>query len=136
LADGIGNREVSFMSVKLSTRQIDGVSLVDVSGRLTLGEGASALRNTLSTMAAEGQDKILLNLEGLSYLDSSGIGTLVSSFDTISNRGGQLKLLHLTKRVRDLLVITKLYTVFEVYDDQATAFRGFARPLEAEATYT
>jgi anti-sigma B factor antagonist len=122
------------MSVKLSARQIDGVSVVDVAGRLTLGEGASALRNTLNTMVAEGQDRILLNLEELSYVDSSGIGTLVSSFATISNRGGQLKLLNLTKRVKDLLVITKLYTVFEVYDDQATALRSFSRAVEAPSS--
>jgi anti-sigma B factor antagonist len=130
-----GDIEVFFMSVKLSTRQLDGVSVLDVSGRLTLGEGASTLRNTLSTMAAEGQNRILLNLEGLSYLDSSGIGTLVSSFATITNGGGQLKLLNLTKRVKDLLAITKLYTVFEVYDDQATALRSFSRNVEASASH-
>ena len=124
------------MSVKLSTRQLEGVSVVDVSGRLTLGEGTSTLRDTLSTMAAGGQNRILLNLEGLSYLDSSGIGTLVSSFATITKGGGQLKLLKLTNRVKDLLVITKLYTIFEVYDDQATALRSFSPSVEASTSTT
>jgi anti-sigma B factor antagonist len=113
------------VSVKLSTRQVGDVSVVDVAGRITLGEGSSALRDLLKEMVGKGQKKILLNLGEVSYIDSSGIGELVSAFTTIANQGGQLKLLNLAKRVKDLLQITKLYTVFDVHDDEAGAIRSF-----------
>ena len=114
------------MSVKLSTRQVGDVTVVDVAGRITLGEGSSALRDLMREMVSKGQKKILLNLGEVSYIDSSGIGELVSGFTTVTNNGGQLKLLGLTKRVKDLLQITKLYTVFDVHDDEAGAIRSFA----------
>ena len=113
------------MSVKLTTRQIGDVSVVDVAGRITLGEGSSALRDSLRDMVGKGQKKILLNLGEVSYIDSSGIGELVSAFTTVTNGGGQVKLLNLTKRVKDLLQITKLYTVFDVHDSEVTAIRAF-----------
>lgn len=113
------------MSIKLSTRQVGDVSVVDVAGRITLGEGSSALRDLLREMVGKNQKKILLNLGDVSYIDSSGIGELVSGFTTVTNQGGQLKLLNLTKRVKDLLQITKLYTVFDVHDDEAKAVRSF-----------
>ena len=113
------------MSVKLNTRQVGDVNVVDVAGRITLGEGSSALRDSLRDMVSKGQKKILLNLAEVSYIDSSGIGELVSGFTTVANQGGQLKLLALTKRVKDLLQITKLYTVFDVHDDEAGAIRSF-----------
>jgi len=102
------------------------VTVVDVAGRITLGEGSSALRDTLRDMVGQGHKKMLLNLGDVSYIDSSGIGELVSGFTTVTNQGGQLKLLNLTKRVKDLLQITKLYTVFDVHDDEASAVRSFA----------
>ena len=114
------------MSVKLSTRQVGDVSVVDVAGRITLGEGSSALRDLLREMVGKGQKKILLNLGDVSYIDSSGIGELVSGFTTVTNSGGELKLLNLNKRVKDLLQITKLYTVFDVHEDEAGAIRAFA----------
>ncbi|MGA3262000.1 MAG: STAS domain-containing protein [Bryobacteraceae bacterium] len=114
------------MSVKLNTRQVGDVSVVDVAGRITLGEGSSALRETLREMVSKNQKKILLNLGDVSYIDSSGIGELVSGFTTVTNSGGQLKLLNLNKRVKDLLQITKLYTVFDVHEDEAHAIRAFA----------
>jgi anti-sigma B factor antagonist len=114
------------VSVKLSTRQVGDVSVVDVAGRITLGEGSTALRDTLRDMVSKNQKKILLNLGEVSYIDSSGIGELVSGFTTVTNSGGQLKLLNLTKRVKDLLQITKLYTVFDVHEDEAAAVRSFA----------
>ena len=101
------------MSIKLNTRQVGDVSVVDVAGRITLGEGSSAMRDTLRDMVGKNQKKILLNLGEVSYIDSSGIGELVSGFTTVTNSGGQLKLLNLNKRVKDLLQITKLYTVFD-----------------------
>ncbi|MGA2268724.1 MAG: STAS domain-containing protein [Bryobacteraceae bacterium] len=113
------------MSVKLNIRQIGDVSVVDVAGRITLGEGSSALRDSLREMVGKGQKKILLNLGEVSYIDSSGIGELVSGFTSVTNGGGQLKLLNLTKRVKDLLQITKLYTVFDVHDSEVTAIRSF-----------
>jgi anti-sigma B factor antagonist len=113
------------VSVKLTTRQVGDVSVVDVAGRITLGEGSSTLRDTLRDMVTKGQKKILLNLGEVSYIDSSGIGELVSGFTTVTNQGGQLRLLNLTKRVKDLLQITKLYTVFAVHDDEAEAVRSF-----------
>ena len=114
------------MSVKLSTRQVGDVSVLDVAGRITLGEGSSALRDTLRDLVSKGHKKILLNLGEVSYIDSSGIGELVSGFTTVANQGGQLKLLGLTKRVKDLLQITKLYTVFEVFEDEAAAVRSYS----------
>ena len=114
------------MSVKLSSRQVGDVSVVDVAGRITLGEGSTALRDTLRDMVAKNQKKILLNLGEVSYIDSSGIGELVSGFTSVTNSGGQLKLLGLTKRVKDLLQITKLYTVFDVHEEESSAIRSFA----------
>jgi len=113
------------VSVKLNTRQVGDVTVVDVAGRITLGEGSSALRDALRDMINKNQKKILLNLGEVNYIDSSGIGELVSGFTTVTNSGGQLKLLNLNKRVKDLLQITKLYTVFDVHDDEAHAVRAF-----------
>ena len=114
------------MSMKASTRQVDGVTIVDLSGRITLGEGSVVLRDTIKDLLSKGQKKILLNLGDVSYIDSSGIGELVSAFTSVRNQGGDLKLLHLTKKVHDLLQITKLYTVFDVKDDEAGAIAAFS----------
>ncbi len=114
------------MSVKLTTRQVGDVSVMDAVGRITLGEGSSVFRETLRDLVVKGQKKVLLNLGDVSYIDSSGIGELVSGFTSVTNQGGQLKLLNLNKRVKDLLQITKLYTVFEVFEDEAAAVRSFA----------
>ncbi len=113
------------MSMKISTRQVDGVTIVDCSGRITLGEGSITLRETVSQLLTKGQKKILLNLGEVNYIDSSGIGELVSAFTTVRKQGGELKLLNLTKKVHDLLQITKLYTVFDVKDDEAAAIASF-----------
>jgi len=114
------------MSAKLNTRQVGDVAVIDVSGRITLGEGSSVIRNAVRDLVTKGNKKILLNLGGVSYIDSSGIGELVAGYTSLANVGGQLKLLGLTARVQDLLQITKLYTVFDVYDDEAHAVRSFA----------
>jgi anti-sigma B factor antagonist len=114
------------VSVKLTTRQVGEVTVVDAAGRITLGEGASTFRDTLRDLASNGKKKLLLNLGEVSYIDSSGIGEMVSGFTTVTNAGGQVKLLNLTKRVKDLLQITKLYTVFEVFEDEAAAVRSFS----------
>jgi anti-sigma B factor antagonist len=114
------------VSVKISNRQVGDVTVVDATGRITLGEGASVFRDMIRDLATKGNKKILINLSDVSYIDSSGIGEMVSSFTTVTNHGGQLKLLGLTKRVKDLLQITKLYTVFEVFEDESSAIRSFA----------
>ncbi|MEP6643267.1 MAG: STAS domain-containing protein [Acidobacteriaceae bacterium] len=114
------------MSMKTSVRQLDGVTIVDCSGRITLGEGSVTLRDTVRELLAKGQKKILLNLADVNYIDSSGIGELVSAYTTVRNQGGDLRLLKLTKKVHDLLQITKLYTVFDVKDDEAAAVKAFS----------
>jgi anti-sigma B factor antagonist len=111
--------------MKASVRQVEGVTVVDLSGRIKLGEGSSVLRDTVKDLLAKGHKNILLNLGDISYIDSSGIGELVGAFTSVRNQGGELKLLHLTKKVHDLLQITKLYTVFDVKDDEAAAIRAF-----------
>ena len=113
------------MNLKLSNRQVDGITIVDCSGRITLGEGSVVLRDSVKDLLTKGQKKILLNLGDVNYIDSSGIGELVSAYTTVKNQGGELKLLNLTKKVHDLLQITKLYTVFDVRDDETTAVKSF-----------
>ena len=113
------------MSMKASVRQVEGVIVVDLSGRIKLGEGSVTLRETVKDLMSKGHKKILLNLGDISYIDSSGIGELVAAFTSIRNQGGELKLLHLTKKVHDLLQITKLYTVFDIKDDETVAIRAF-----------
>jgi anti-sigma B factor antagonist len=113
------------VSVKLNTRQVGDVTVLDSAGRITLGEGTSTLRDAIKAIVDGGSKKVLLNLGEVNYIDSSGIGELVSAFTTVTNQGGQLKLLNLNKRIQDLLQITKLYTVFEVHDDEAAAIRSF-----------
>jgi anti-sigma B factor antagonist len=115
------------MTMKSGTRQVDGVTIVDLSGRITLGEGSTILRDIVRDMIAKGNKKILLNLGDVTYIDSSGIGELVSAFTTVRNGGGELKLLNLTKKVHDLLQITKLYTVFDIKDDEANAVQSFSK---------
>ena len=113
------------MSVKLTTRQVGDVTVIDAVGRITLGEGASMFREKVRELSTAGQKKMLLNLAEVTYIDSSGIGEMVSGFTTVANQGGTVKLLNLTKRVKDLLQITKLYTVFDVHDDEAAAVRSY-----------
>jgi anti-sigma B factor antagonist len=103
------------------------VIVIDVSGRITLGEGCAQLRELIRDQLSKGNKQILLNLANVTYIDSSGIGELVSAFTAVSNQGGQLKLLNLTKKVHDLLQITKLYTVFDIHDDEAKAIASFQK---------
>ena len=114
------------MTMKASTRQVNGVTIVDLSGRITLGEGSVVLRDTVRDLLGKGNKKILLNLGDVSYVDSSGIGELVSSYTTTSNSGGQLKLLNLTKKIQDLLMITKLLTVFQTFENEQEAVGSFS----------
>ena len=116
------------MSMKATIRQVDSVMVVDISGRITLGEGCAQLRELIRDQLTKGNKRVLLNLADVTYIDSSGIGELVSAYTAVSNQGGQLKLLNLTKKVHDLLQITKLYTVFDIHDDEAKAISSFQKP--------
>ena len=111
--------------LKTSTRQVEGVTVVDLSGRITLGEASVVVRDVINDLMGKGNKKILLNLVGVNYIDSSGIGVLVSSFSTVRSQGGELKLVNLSKRIRDLLQITKVYNLFDVKDDEAAAVGSF-----------
>ena len=111
--------------LNINERQAGDVTVLDMSGKITIGEGSVALRTAIRRLLEEGKKRILLNLAGVSYIDSSGIGELVSSFTAINKEGGQLKLLNLTQKIQDLLTITKLLTVFDVYDSEADALNSF-----------
>ena len=114
------------MAVLYATiREVDAIAIVDLSGRISLGEGSALLRKTIRDLLDNGRSKILLNLGDVNYIDSSGIGELVSGFTAVRSREGELKLLNLTRKVHDLLQITKLFTVFDVHSDEATAVRSF-----------
>ena len=114
------------MSLNLTRRQVGDVVVLDAAGKITLGEGSIVLRNSIKDLTAAGNRKLLLNLGEVSYIDSSGIGELVAAYTSVLSLDGQMKLLKLTKRVKDLLQITKLYTIFEVHDDEADAVRSFS----------
>ena len=114
------------MSMKFKTREVDGVTILDLSGRVTLGEGSGTLRDAVRDLVSKGSNKILLNLGEVDYIDSSGLGELVAAYTAVKNSGGELKLVNLTKKVSDLLVITKLATVFDVKDDEAAAIASYA----------
>ncbi|MER3430081.1 MAG: anti-sigma factor antagonist [Blastocatellia bacterium] len=109
----------------ISERQAGDVTILDLEGKITIGEGSVALRNAIRRLLGEGKNKILLNLAGVGYIDSSGIGELVSSFTAVNKESGALKLLNLTQKIQDLLAITKLLTVFDVYNDEAAALASF-----------
>ncbi|NDQ55974.1 MAG: STAS domain-containing protein [Acidipila sp.] len=113
------------MSFKATARDIGDATVMDLSGRITLGEGSAMLREMIKELVGKGRKHIVLNLGDVTYIDSSGIGELVSGFQTVRTSGGQLKLLHLTKKVHDLLQITKLFTVFDVYSDESVALASF-----------
>jgi anti-sigma B factor antagonist len=112
--------------INISERQAGDVTILDLNGKVTIGEGSVALRNAIRRLLGEGKGKILLNLGGVGYIDSSGIGELVSSFTAVNKEGGTLKLLNLTQKIQDLLAITKLLTVFDVYDSEGDALSSFA----------
>ena len=111
--------------MKIDTRSVGDVHILDCSGKITLGEGTMAIRNAVREVLKSGGKKIILNLSEVNYIDSSGIGELVSTYTTVTNQSGQLKLLNLTKKIQELLQITKLLTVFQVYDNEQKAISSF-----------
>ena len=112
-------------ALHVTHRDAGEVTVVEMGGRIALGEGSALLRNTIRDLLAERRTRILLNLADITYIDSSGIGELVSAYTSVKRQGGDLKLLHLTKKVHDLLQITRLVTVFEVFTDETAALRSF-----------
>jgi|ERR1039457_4001656 anti-sigma B factor antagonist len=118
-------KENHSMSVKLTTHQKGEVIIVVASGKLTMGEGTSALRTKIRELVASGSRRIVLNMADVSYMDSSGMGELIAAHTTVTTAGGEIKLLNLAKRVHDLLKLTKLYTVFEAFEDEASAVDSF-----------
>jgi anti-sigma B factor antagonist len=121
------------MHLTTSTRQVGGVTVVDIRGRIVLGEESAALRDLVRDLLNKGHKKILLNLREVNYIDSSGLGNLVSAFTSVRKQGGELKLLDLTNKVHDVMQITKLYTVFDIMDDEAMAVKSFSQSAAASA---
>jgi anti-sigma B factor antagonist len=113
--------------MKIETRTIGDVQILDCSGKITLGEGTMMVRNTVRDILKNNGKKIILNLADVNYIDSSGIGELVSTYTTVTNNGGQLKLLNLTKKIQELLAITKLLTVFQVFENEQAAVASFGK---------
>ncbi len=113
------------MALTIASREVDGVAVLDLSGRITLGEGSVQLRDEVRSLISKGKKNILLNMGDVNYVDSSGLGELVSAYTTAKNQQAEVKLLCLTKKVHDLLQLTKLYTVFDIYDDEASAITSF-----------
>lgn len=111
--------------INIVERQAGDVTILDMDGKVTIGEGSIALRTAIRRLLGEGKTKILLNLGSVSYIDSSGIGELVSSFTAVNKEGGTLKLLNLTQKIQDLLAITKLLTVFDTFDSEAEALASY-----------
>ncbi|HEV8134604.1 MAG TPA: STAS domain-containing protein [Pyrinomonadaceae bacterium] len=111
--------------LEVNERQAGDVTILDMTGAVRIGEGSIALRDAIRGLADSGKKKILLNLAGVNYVDSSGIGELIANYTTVSRQGGQLKLLNLTDRIQNLLVITKLLTVFDAYEDEGEALKSF-----------
>jgi anti-sigma B factor antagonist len=113
--------------MQIEERVVGDVTILDLKGKITLGEGDEALKDKINSLTLQNRRQILLNLEGVPYIDSAGLGEIVRTYTTVSRQGGQLKLVNLTKRITDLLSITKLLTVFETFDSEADALKSFAK---------
>ena len=121
------------MNIVTSTRQVGGVTIVDISGRIVLGEESATLRKLVGDLLSEGRRNILFNLADVNYIDSSGLGNMVSSFTSVRKQGGELKLVNLTTKIQGLMQITRLYTVFDIKDDEAAAIQSFDHSASATA---
>jgi anti-sigma B factor antagonist len=117
--------------MQIDERAAGEITILDLTGKMTLGEGDEVLRDKINSLASEGKKRIVLNLAAVPYVDSAGLGEIVRAYTTVSRQGGSLKLLNLTKRITDLLSITKLLTVFETYDNEADAVRSFSASARA-----
>lgn len=115
------------MALKMTDRVVDGVAVVAIEGRIVLGEESTALREKVKSLLASGQKKIVLNMDNVSYIDSSGLGALVASHTSAKSQGAALKLCHLGSKFQEILLVTKLVTVFEVYPTEAEAIASFPK---------
>lgn len=120
------------MNLKVTQRQVDGITILDFSGRIVLGKGTALMRDTILDLIAQGRRGIALNLSDVPYVDSSGISEMISAARAIRREGGDLKLLNLTRRVRDMVEVVKLGTIFELFDDEAAAIKSFTREQKQE----
>jgi anti-sigma B factor antagonist len=120
--------------LKISKRYLDGVVILDLDGNLVIGENSRQLHSILKALAFEDKKRILINLAGVAILDSTGLGTMVGSYSTLGRQGGQLKLEHLSARILELMHVTKLYTVFEIYDDERSALDSFQHPYKLHSS--
>lgn len=118
-------RLLLLMSLNAKNRKLKDVSILDLSGKITLGENTGLLRDELTSLVAQGEKKILVNMAGVSYVDSAGLGELLGAYTTVTNHGGALKLLHLQGKMKDLMQITKLHTIFATFDDEGAAIASF-----------
>jgi anti-sigma B factor antagonist len=112
--------------MEIAERTVSDITVLDLKGKMTLGEGDELLKDKINSLLAAGKKKLVLNLEGVPYIDSAGLGEIVRTFTTVSRQGGSLKLLNLTKRIEDLLSITKLLTVFETFESEPDAIKSFS----------
>ncbi len=119
------------MSKTISTRQVGGVKIVDIIGRIVLGEESASVRDVVCDLLSKGHKQILLNLGAVDYIDSMGLGSLVAAFVSVRKQGGELKLLNLTNKVTDIMQITKLYTVFDIMNDEAAGVKSFGQSTAA-----
>ena len=115
------------MALSTKTRQVDGITIVDLSGKITLGENTGILRDELRSLLSQGKKHIVLNLADVSYVDSAGLGELVGAYTTATNQGGAVKLLHLQGKIKDLMAITKLHTIFPAFDTEPEAIASFPK---------
>ncbi len=122
---GLGVKERTPVKMQAAVRHVEDIAIIDISGRITLGEGNVMLRESIRQLLEKGNKKIILNLHGVGYVDSSGVGELVKSYTTIRSHGGQMKLVSLSQRLHDLLQLTRLYTVFDIQVDEASAIQSF-----------
>jgi anti-sigma B factor antagonist len=120
-----GSTKAESMSLKIDRREVSHVTILDIEGRIVLGNEIHDLRDAIHNLIEEGKKKIILNLAGVDYIDSSGVGELVANFTAVRSSGGELKLLNLTQKVQDVLYVTKLYTVFDIKDDEFHAVKSF-----------
>jgi len=120
--------------LEISRRYLDGVVILDLDGNLVIGENSQKLHSMLKALASEDKKRILINLAGVAILDSTGLGTMVGSYSTLGRQGGQLKLEHLSARILELMHVTKLYTVFEIYDDERSALDSFQYPYKLHSS--
>ena len=112
--------------MQIDERVVQGVTILDLKGKMTLGEGDELLKDKINSLIQQDKKQLILNLDGVPYIDSAGLGEIVRTYTTVSRQGGKLKLLNLTKRIQDLLAITKLLTVFETYDTESEAVKSFS----------